>query len=269
MLSTCIALLAGQSEPPKATNTDDGDLLRGPAVPDKAMQTLINTDMGGKFIPIQGRPANAALELIIVDPERRASARQMAQERRVATGMLLVENIDLVKEASDANRAGDNKKSRDSYIELYKIYNPENVRDPLLNAWQDILSEKEFKQIKQMVDEYWEALINWEMRNTKNRTDEVRTQTERRLSFQLFQREIGEAFTWSLRPTQQRLESIYQAVEPTEELRQAIREVMIDFIREAKLNPTAEQRQTAATRIYELLDEEQRLKLFSQALWQF
>ncbi len=43
---------------------------------------------------------------------------------------------------------------------------------------------------------------------------------------------------------------------------------MINYIRESRLRPTPEQRQAAAARIYDLLDETQRLKLFEQALGQ-
>ncbi len=267
MLGPCLALLGGQSEPPKTTSADH-DLLRGPTVPDNVVQTLVNIDMGGKFIPLQGRPEEAALELVFIDPERQEGAHEVAQARRIATGMLLVDNIDVVKEASDAIRAGENDKAQAVYRQLHDRFNPNHLRDPLLDAWEGVLSEQEVQQIQQIVDEYWDAWIEWELRNARDRSDTARKKTQRRLSFRLFQREIGEAYNWSLRPIQQRLESIYQATEPTEEQRAAIREVMIDYIRQSRLRPTPEQRQTAASRIYDLLDETQRLKLFAQALWQ-
>ena len=267
MLAPCLVLLGGQSEPPNATSTQD-DLLRGPTVPDNVVQTLVNIDMMGKFIPLQGRPEEAALGLVFIDPERQVGAHEVAQARRIATGMLLVDNIDVVKEASDAIRAGEKAKAQAVYHQLHELFNPNQMRDPLLEAWKDVLTEQEILQVQQIVDEYWDAWIEWELRNARVRSDTAREKTQRRLSFQLFQREIGEAYNWSLRPIQQRLESIYQATEPTEEQRAAIREVMIDYIRQSRLRPTPEQRQTAAARIYDLLDETQRLKLFAQALWQ-
>lgn len=267
MLGPCLVLLGGQSEPPNATTTQD-DFLRGPTVPDDLVQTLVNIDMGGKFIPLQVRPEEAALGLVFIDQEHREGAHKVAQARRLAIGMLLVDNIDVVKEASDAIRAGEKDEAQAVYRQLHDQFNPDHVRDPLLEAWKDVLSEQEVQQIQQLVDEYWDACIEWELRNARVRPDTARKKTQRRLSFQLFQREIGEAYNWSLRPIQQRLESIYQATEPTEEQRAAIREVMIDYIRQSRLRPSPEQRQTAAARIYDLLDEKQRLQLFEQALWQ-
>ena len=104
MLGPCLVLLGGQSEPPNATTSQD-DLLRGPTVPDHVMQTLVNIDMVGKFIPLQGRPEEAALGLVLIDQDHREGAHEVAQARRLAIGMLLVDNIDTVKDASDAIRA--------------------------------------------------------------------------------------------------------------------------------------------------------------------
>ncbi len=267
MFAPSLLICGVQADPPNPTAVDEA-LLRGPTVPDNIAQTLVNTDMGGKFIPIPGRPAEAALGLVLIDPERRQSAGEAAEARRMAIGMLLVDNIDMVKQASDATRAGENNKAQAVYRKLYAQFNPDNVRDPLLDALKDVLSEQEVRQIQQLVNEYWDASINWALRNAKDNSEAARKRAQRRLSFQLFRREIGEAYNWSLRPIQQRLESIYRATEPTEEQRSAIRDVMIDYIRESRLRPTPEQRQTAAARIYDLLDETQRLKLFEQALWQ-
>ena len=51
-------------------------------------------------------------------------------------------------------------------------------------------------------------------------------------------------------------------------LRAAFRETMIDYRRDSRLRRTPEPRQAAAARIYELLEEKNRMKLFAQALWQ-
>ena len=274
MTRSIVAMFAGyllicgvQADPPDSAVVDEA-LLRGPTVPDHVVRTLVNIDMGGKFTPLQGRPTEAALGLMLIEPDRRASAREVAEARSLSIGMLLVDNIDLVKEASDATKAGDNAKTQKVYRRLYKQFDPDHVRDPLLAPLQEILSPTQHEEVQRLVNEYWDASINWALRNAKDKSDAARKKTQRRLSFQLFRREIGEAYKWSLRPIQQRLESIYQATEPTEEQRSAIRNVMIDYIRESRLRPTPEQRQTAAARIYDLLDEAQRLKLFEQALWQ-
>ena len=267
MLAASVLIYGAQGDPPDSTVADEA-LLRGPTVPDNVVKTLVNTEMGGKFIPLRGRPAEAALGLMLIDPDRRESAREAGEAHRLAMGMLLVENIDLVKDASDAIKAGENATANKVYRLLYIRFDPEQARDPLLVPLQEILTPAQHEEVTRLVDEYWNAWIAWELRSAQDSSDAARKRIQRRLSFQLFRREIGEAYNWSLRPTQQRLESIYQATEPTDQQRAAIREVMIDYIRESRLRPTPEQRQTAAARIYDLLDETQRLKLFEQSLWQ-
>ena len=267
LLGPSLLICGVQADPPDSTVADEA-LLRGPTVPNNVVQTLVNTDMGGKFIPLQGRPEEAALGLMLIDPDRRESAREAAEAHRIAMGMLLVDNIDLVKEASDAIKAGENAKAQEVYRRLFSQFDPNHARDPLIAPLEEILTPAQHEEVQRLVNEYWNAWIAWELRNANNDSETARNRVQRRLSFQLFQREIGEAYNWSLRPIQQRLESIYQATEPTEEQRSAIRDVMIDYIRESRLRPTPEQRQATAARIYDLLDETQRLKLFEQALWQ-
>lgn len=266
MFAPCLLICGVQADPPDSTRVAEA-LLRGPTVPDNVVRTLVNTEMGGRFIPLQGRPVEAAMGLMLIDPDRRESAREAAEARRTAIGMLLVDNIDLVRQASDAIKAGENNKAQKVYRRLYSQFDPDHARDPLLEPLEEILTPTQHEEVKRLVNEYWNAWIAWELRNAKDDSEARRNRLQRRLSFQLFRREIGEAYNWSLRPIQQRLESIYRATEPTDDQRSAIRDVMIDYIRESRLRPTPEQRQAAAARIYDLLDETQRLKLFEQALW--
>lgn len=245
----------------------DSDLLRGPTVADDATRTLINVDMGGNFVRVQGRPEEAALGLVIVDPDRRQQAQAAAAARRTSIGMLLIDNIDLVKEASDAVRAGENQTVQRVYREIYSRFDPDQIRDPLLADFAQALSAEEQQQVVAMVDDYWTAWIDWELRNRNNPNDAMRARTEQRLAFSIFQREIGEAYNWALRPFQQRMEALYEMVEPTEEQRSAIRDAMIEYIREARLEPTPEQRRKTADEIYMLFTEEQHQRLFERMLW--
>ncbi len=245
----------------------DDDLLRGPTVADDATRTLINVDMGGNFVRVQGRPEEAALGLVIVDPDRREQAQAAAASRGTSIGMMLIDNIDLVKEASDAVRAGENRTVQRIYREIYSRFDPDQIRDPLLADFAQALSAEEQQQVVAMVDDYWDAWIDWELRNRTDPNDEMRARTEQRLAFSIFQREIGEAYNWALRPFQQRMEALYEMVEPTEEQRSAIRDAMIEYIREARLAPTPEQRRKTADEIYLLFTEEQHQRLFERMLW--
>jgi hypothetical protein len=253
-------------EPPPSTGPDD-DLLRGPSVPDRSVRTLVRFDADGRFIALRERPEEAALGLMLLEPQRRERARDVAESRRISLGMLLVDNIDLVREGTDAIAAGERAKTRQIYRDLHTRFDPEGTRDPLLKPFADILSPAELDDLRRLVDEYWSAWIDWEMRDAADRTDEARKRIERRLAFTLFQQEVGEAYTWSLRPFRTRLETLYEITQPTPEQRAALREAVIDHIRESRLKPTPEQQRRVADRIYSILDEDQRRRLFEHLLW--
>jgi hypothetical protein len=262
-----LLVLGGAAAPPGSSASDDG-FLRGPAVEDSAVRTLVNINMTGEFIRLPGRPEAAALAMVVIESERLERAREAITARSTALGMLLVDNIDLLRDATDAIKAGDEDAVREIYREMLDRFDPDRARDPLLIAFAEFVSPEELEDMTRLVDEYWEAWIRWELRNSPDRLEALREETEQRLSFSLFQMELGEAYNWSVRPFRERLERLYEITEASPEQRATIRDVVIDFIRETRLEPAPEQRRDATRAIHAVLDEEQRLRLFEHAVWQ-
>lgn len=259
--------LLAAAPPPPVTDPPGTALLRGPTVSDDATRTLVNVDARGMFIPVQGRPEEAALALVPLDPEIREKVREIVAERNTRLGMLLVDHIDLVREASDAILAGDNETAQKIQLEVYDLFEPTRPRDPLLEALAGTLTDAHRAETVRLLDEYWNAWIDWQLRGTMNAGDAARDRIRQRLSFQLFQQELGEAYNWSLRPFRYRMEALYEITQPTEEQRAAIRDVMLEYIREGRLQPSAEQRRDASSRIWEILTEAQRQRVFESVLW--
>ncbi len=246
--------LFGQEQP---------DPLRGPAVPQTVARTLVARNLQGDFLPIDGRPENAAIAIMQLDGATRERTRAVGTERAVAIGMLLVERIDTIKEITDANIAGNQARGTELLQGLWFALDGETpARFPLLKQLEGALTPDQSAELKKLVEEYWKAWADWETRGMMEATPERRREAEGRMAFALFQREVGEAYERTLRPYRERLEGLYTALEPTPEQRSAIRDVYIDFIRETRLQPTPEQRRGAVRRIYDLLDEERRARLF-------
>lgn len=258
----CMAPIA-RPEPP--TSLPPGEqVLRGPDLPDRG---LVQFDFPGNFVRLLGRPEVAVIGLLEVDPERSDRMRRAAEARIMELGFLLVDNIDLVRDTTDAIRAGDAAKGSELARVIYDQLDPAHARDPLLAALGDALTPAERDRVTELLDEYWNAWIAWELRDANDRSDEAKRQAREALSFRLFQEELQQAYRTTLRPYAQKLERIYQAVEPTEEQRAAIRDIMIDYIRETRLTPSEEERQRATSRVYSVLDEERRERLVEYVLW--
>jgi len=99
-------------------------------------------------------------------------------------------------------------------------------------------------------------------------SDAQRDRIQARLVEQLFNEEVRRAYERVIQPLRQKMERVYQVTEPSPEQREAIRAALIDYIRDGRLRPNEEQRRRLVERIYEVLNEDQRLKLFEAALSQ-
>lgn len=231
------------------------DLLRGPTVKDVDEKSLVGKGMTGQFERVEGRPEAAALRLLDLDDATRRLAEQVVDDRALEVAMLLVERIDTVKEMTDLQIAGRQREARDLLRQLQDDLDG-GARDPLAEPLAAILSEEDHRELVRILDEYWAALVDWELRNQMDAGERARDAAERRAVFQIFQREIREGYEVSLRRYRDALDAIYAAVEPTEEQRAALREVVIDHIRATKLSATPAQRRATMVKMYEVLDDE-------------
>lgn len=245
--------------------TGSDPMLAGPTVPDDVARTLVRYNAGGRFQRVEGRPEEAALMLLTLDPDTRERARAAISERETALQHLLIGNIDTVKETADAAMSGDAAGIQRLSKELYELFDPHHRRDPLLAPLEKVLSASQHADLKHLLDEYWAAWIKAERRVGAKETE---AQAQERLSLTLFQEDARRAYDRTLRPFRDRIEKIFQVADPTPEQRAAIREVAVEYIRQTHLTPSTEQRDQIARKVYQILDEERRIKLFAAALSQ-
>ena len=237
------------------------DLLKGPEV--KEIGSIVRHTMSGRFEQIEGRPEMAAFGAVTDVSSLMDRAIEIELERTVAMSMLLIDQIDLMKESTDAVTAGDNKKANEIQGRLHGMFDPEKRFDPLTPDLVELLDEDQQAEYERVLGEYWEAWIDASLRERKDREKAgVRKRTRARLTTRLLNRELGEAYNISLKQYRDSMEAIYQAVEPTDEQREEMREILIAYIKETRLDPSIEERRGAAMRMYGVLDEGRRAKFF-------
>jgi len=227
--------------------------LRGPTVRQDEEKSLVGTSMTGRLQRVEGRPEAAAVKLLDLDEETRRRAEQVVADRAMAVTMLLVDEIDTVREITDHVTAGRGGEARALIQEMRLVLDEGGARDPLVEPLRDVLSEGEAAELERLLDEYWTALVDSEVGDAPPRE---RAATERRLAFQIFQGEVREAYEVSLRRYREALDAIYESVEPTEEQRSAIRDIVIEHIKRTRLSATPSQRRETMVRIYRMLDED-------------
>lgn len=262
---TAIALLLAFSP---LAHAQPADTLRGPQVERDQLDTIVITDMSGNFIPVEERPELVAFARVCDDPEDLARAREMGTSRVFDLAELLVDEIDTVRTITDAIAEGNTTYAQTLLAQLRLRHDPDMLRDPLRAELEPMLEESQLERFDRILDEYWDA---WIAANTpeseqdmqgRPRTQAVRQRIENRLNNELFQRDIANAYEYSLRRYRDAMQAMYDAIQPTPEQRAWIRNRVIQHIKDTRLNPTLEQREALMLEIYDMLDEDRQTKLF-------
>lgn len=255
VLAGVVATAAGQDTPPEKT-------LEGPRVPEGLVQTLVSYDAAGRLRRLEGRPEDSAVGLAVKDPARRDKAREASINRVLALGVHLINHMDTARALAEARRTGDNKQADKLARELYDSFDPGHERDPLIAPLKGILDPSELAEVQRLCDEYWRAWIDREIRGAKDQSPDARRKIQDRLAYSLFQDDLRVAFENAIKPYQDKLDALERRLDPTPEQKQAIRDAVIAFVREARLKPTPEQRRALMRQIYHSLDEKRREEFF-------
>lgn len=238
--------------------------LRGPAVDQPARETLVTRNAMGELVQISGLAEVAAVQRLPVPDDVKQRARELELERSRAFALRLVDEIDLLREMTDASLAGDDDRARALSAELRARLDPRPTRAPLLDQLEAMLPAGQRPALREMLDGYWAAIIN--ARAVRQGGDNADAQAERSLLAERFQRELRAAYEASLRRYQQAIDAVATAVNPTPEQREAIRSIIIDHIKATRLEATTAERRAAMRAIYDMLDEERRGLLFDYAM---
>ena len=239
------------------------ETLRGPDVPDARTTTLVQRSMTGRLERLRVRPEIAAIQALRLDPATADRAREIIDERTRNITMMLVDDIEIVGEITAKTGSGDEDGARALFNELWEQFDRGTPRAPLLDPLSEVLDADQQAVLRGLVDEYWDAWIDWELRNNKNREKAAtKKRAEQRLAMRLFEREVREAYDASLKRYQQSLDGIYAAIDPTDEQRTQIREIIIDHIKATRLRATPAERRDVNMTIYRLLDDDRKERLF-------
>lgn len=268
VLVGCCVLAMG---PAAFAQDDEPGLLSGPAV--DAQATIVRYGMDGRLQPIAGRPEIAAAQVLIATRSLSTEVAERVREINVARGesirMLLVDELDTVREVTDLIAAGEADAARDSMRAMWLRFETGSRHAPLLEDLAGAVGEAHAAELRRINEEYWSALLRERADGMmEDRGEHVIAAARDRLAFEVFQQELREGYDLSLRRYRELLESINTGVEPTEAQREAIRDVVLEHIETTRLAATPEQRRETMLRIYRELDDARRERLYGLLLQQ-
>lgn len=277
-----LALLAPASMP-VATMAQDSppDLLAGPTVDAEA--TIVQYGMDGRLNRVEGRPEIAAVQVLLpasgLPAEVLDQVRAVVATRSEAMRMLLVDELDTVRAVTDLITAGEADTARDEMRAMWERFESGRSHAPLLDDLAEAIGAGHAAELRAMVSSYFTALLRERLGDRlDDRMDESDSLAEsddpvvaaarERLAFELFQVELRAAYDQTLRRYRDLLESIYTGVEPTDEQRAAIRDIVLTHIKDTRLQATPQQRRETMLEIYRELDAERRERLYETLLRQ-
>lgn len=236
------------------------DLLRGPEVPAVVRERIGGEDSNGRFQRVEGRPEFVAVTVLTLSPKVRDEIRALAQDRATRVTMHLVDELDLVRELSDAVAAGQSDVAQRHLVDLWRRLEPDNPHAPCAAEVELLLTAPQRTAYRRVLDDYWDRWIRSEARAMDA------GQTRERLAMTLFQEEVRVGYERSLRHYRQSMDGIFGAVAPTDLQREAIRGRVIEHIKATRLEATSDQRRSVMLEIYAMLDEDRRVKFFDYLL---
>jgi len=259
MLAPLILALALAGQPD--IQPEDPPLLGGPEISQAQLRSLVQQGMTQGFVRIEGRPELAAARLLDLDTDTLEQIRKIEEDRGIGVVMMLIDRIDDLRKMTDATTAGDTAKAQQILRSLWEDYDQDTTLLPVLKRMEEVLTKEQFAETTRLAEEYTHA---WTQ--SEKQKDESQEQTQQRLAFTLFQQEIQEAYQASLRTTQQALQGIYDAVDPTPKQHEQIRTIVIEHVKRTRLNPESHERRETMREIYDMLDEKRRGMLFDYAM---
>ncbi|MEO1008010.1 MAG: hypothetical protein AAFX79_05555 [Planctomycetota bacterium] len=242
------------------------DVLRGPDV--DAPPTIVQRGMDGGLERVEGRPEIAAALALDLDEASRARVREVVAERSARMVTLLVDELDAVRAITDLIAAGESDAARLELAAIWDRFEAGRPHTPLLDELRAVLPGNRGVQLERVVSEYWQVLLAERLGPERAGDAELRERVRGQMAFELFQREIREAYDASLRRYRELLEGIYEAVEPTAEQRAEIRGIVLDHIERTRLRATPAERRGTMLEIYRALDGDQRERLYGMLLRQ-
>ena len=250
--------------PDASVPNDESELLAGPRLRLSDARTLIERNAKGEFRRLTNRPEEEAVKRLDLDPSVRAQVDDVVAQRRTELRLFVIDHMDEALEIVTATESKDRDKAEELSRRLYRAFSPDQPRDPLMPALARVLSLDDIAEVHRLVNEYWEGLVAWELRNRKpkDRTPEKCRETEERLAYQVFKDELRSAYETSLQPYREKFERLEKAVRPTPGQRQEIVDIVKEYVRRTRTRPSEAERKEVMGRIYRVLDDDRRAKFF-------
>ena len=266
LLAGLSTVCLGQDSSPPAAEPKDPNVLRGPKVEEEAKaRTLVSRDYQGKLVRLEVDPAQAALDLIELDPKDREAAHKIILERDALIDKLVFDNLKTIAELAQARQAGDAETTSRLIKDLWDKSAPWRERGRLADELARVLPDDKARQLKSLVDEYVRAAVE-DRRAQPGKDGKAPGALGAVLAEGLegFGREIKRSYERVFLSQAKDFDALIAKLQLTPEQESKVRQLVGDLFQKTYGKPTKAQSSKVFLQVYALLDPEQRRMLAEQ-----
>ncbi len=254
----------GQSSPSKTSDTDAG-LLGGPKVDRPAAKaSLVRRDFNGKLERLESSPEEAALRTMTLTEDEKKNTQLVLNERAAIFDKAISGNIPMLLKLQGF-RDADKKDKLAVLQEWGQALAPLKAHGKLADELAAGLSQEHGAQLKSMVKEYWDAVIEEGMK-----ADE--TMGERPKKAQVIAREyllglgaeIKRSYDRIIAGRVGQLDEALKKVDATPEQSDKIKAMSLEYFQKTLGKPTAEQKRDFVLKVLGVLDAKQKAALLKE-----
>lgn len=261
VLLQAASFAAAQTTPPepRPAQTQPADALGGPVIEPDDRDTLVVYEYGGGLQDLGLPPAEAALELVDLDPETAERVAKILTERAMLAEQLIIDNFELVSQGEAVETSGSKLEKGVFFLQVVQALKPLIDRGSLEDEIRSVLPEETAERFDALLDEYWGAV-------GQSRVDQARAKGEtlrlrkavREARRDQLGKEVELAAQRALESERFTIDYITKGLELTSSQRDRIRALITDFSGRTMGDPSQSEKERLFVEVIAYLNEQQR-----------
>lgn len=238
--------------------------LSGPRVPDRTGKpTLVQRSADGKVVRLEEWPALAAVRKLKLDEKTQAAVTKVEVEQAQAMDKFLSENLLAVAAVANAFQSGDAKAGLAGVRKLRQDHPVFAERELLLQRMSELLPQEQQTELRLMVEEYWNALIQEEAESAKARDEKSSPgKVASAEAMRMLGQDIKASYERVIGQRVKDFDALIKSLGLTPEQESRVRRIADDSFARAKGNPEKVNKVDVFWKIWKELDARQRDALF-------
>lgn len=254
------------TSPPKHTpNTAETRSLAGPGVDAADPYTLVVYEYGGDLQELGLPPAEAALDLLVLDEETAERIAHMLNERAMLAEQLIIDNFDLISQG-DSIESSDNKLEQGLFlVQVLQALYPLIERGPLEDEIRPLLPAMVVSEFDSLLDEYWHAVGKSKVMQARARGEKLRLRKAvREARGNQLEKEVELAAERALESERFAIDYLCRGLDLTDGQQDRIKTLLIDYTTRTMGEPAEADTERLFGEVLAYLNETQRTELIKR-----